>query len=78
MNTLIRGISEGKICYLVYDNGDDRFICYHKSTREGVDIQCSFGRYENGKIIPSGHENINDVNDLRISYPSGYWKYAVA
>ncbi len=65
---------EGKIDFVKHQS-KETFTCLHRSTRKDISVQLSFGKYEGGVLVPSGHVNIRTFKDLtRENYPTGWWE----
>ncbi len=74
MKSMYDHLVAGKIDMFM-SSGDKSVVCCHRSTREGVLVQYSYGRIINGVFSPSGHVNIRSFKDLLDEdYPSGIWE----
>ncbi len=77
METLFNQLIDGNIDFIALKD-DTYFKCIHRSTR-GYKAQFSIGYYDNGKLIPQSHTNLNTFEDLRSEgFPSGIWEYGKA
>ena len=74
MKRLLSELIDGKCDYVTLKDSE-RFICLHRSPREGVLVQLSVGWWKDGNVDPSYHTNINSFDDLRREgFPEGVYR----
>ncbi len=73
MRTAFNKLVNGEIDAIIFDNGV-HFDCIHRSTRDGILVQHSYGFYRDGVFYAEFHDNINSYEELnQKGYRSGTW-----